>query len=126
MVILPWPSRRVTGSIVMVWVMTSAPMSLGSKTGESRNVQRFTGYQRCERCVKRVGRGRAAGQEDVDLYELVDGADDAQQLGHHDAGNLLLRVCVLNVGAVQNRFRADGIAHRRNIAGDGAVAHGDQ
>jgi hypothetical protein len=47
-------------------------------------------------------------------------------LRHDDAGNLLLAVGVLNVGAVENGFRADGIAHGGHIAGDGAVAHGDE
>jgi len=56
----------------------------------------------------------------------VDGPDDAQQLRHDDARDLLLAIGVLYVGAIENRFRADGVTHGGDVAGDGAVAHSDE
>src|ERR1035438_2823385 len=98
----------------------------GSKTGESRNIQRFTGNQRGERRVESVSRRRAAGQEDVHLDELVDGTHNPEELGHDDARDLLLRGGILNVSAIQNGLRADRVAHRWHIARYRAVAHSDQ
>ena len=73
----------------MVWLIRAiAPKSSSSKAGERRNIQRPAVDQRGERGVKCVGRGRTAGQKDVHLHKFVNGPHDAQQLGHHDAGNL--------------------------------------
>jgi gamma-glutamylcyclotransferase (GGCT)/AIG2-like uncharacterized protein YtfP len=76
--------------------------------------------------VNGIGGRRAAGQKDVHRHKLVKGAHHLEQLGHHDAGNLRLRVGVLDVGPVENRLGAEGIAHGRHVARDRAVAQGDQ
>src|ERR1700677_2179445 len=101
-------------------------MSSGSESCEGWNVQRRAGYKCGERGVESVGGGRAAGEEYVHFDELVDGANDAQQLRHDDARDLLLRGSVLNIGAVENGFRAEWVARGRHIAGDGAIAHGHE
>src|SRR5260370_12893854 len=129
MVILPWPSRRVTGSMVIVWGMISSldqARFLCSEAGECRDMERPAGYERNERGMKCVGRGWASGKEHVHLDELVDGPDDLEKFGHDDAGNLRLRADVLNVGAMQDCVRPDGIAHGWDVARNRAVTHGYQ
>src|SRR5579863_10533808 len=76
--------------------------------------------------MRRVGRGRATGQEDIDLDEFVNGTNLVQQPGNHDAGNLRLSRYVLDVGSVEDRRGADGIAHGGHVTRHGAVAHGHQ
>ncbi len=83
------------------------PWGSGSKAGEGRNIQRLTGDQRRQRCVECIGRWRAAGKEDIHLHKFVDRSYDLQQLGHHDAGNLLLYGCVFDVGAIENSLRPE-------------------
>ena len=67
-----------------------------------RGLRRAAGEQVVEQRVDEVSRGRAAGQEDVDLDDLVHRRGHGQQRRDDLAGQLRSERGVLDVGAVQH------------------------
>ena len=66
--ILAWPSMRVTGSMTMRWPMACVPLAVLEAVLEVRGA---AGHELGEHEVDEVGRGRAAGEEDVHRHHLV-------------------------------------------------------
>src|SRR5665811_1849877 len=84
-----------------------------------------TGQQVIEQVVDEVGRGRAAGQEDVDRDHEVDWPRHRQEFRDHPRRDLRVDGDVLQVRAIQQRLNADGVAHARDVGCHGAVPEGD-
>src|SRR4029453_17345579 len=120
MVILAWPSIRVTGSMTISRATAFASGS-GAEAGDVRGVRHAPLQQLVERVVDEVGRGWAAGQEHVHLDGPVDGQGGRQQLRHDLRGQLRVVGDVLQIRPLQQRPGADRVAHAGDVGGDGAV-----
>src|SRR4029450_5326024 len=81
MVILAWPSIRVTGSMTISRATAFASRS-GAEAGNVRGVRHAPLQQLVDGEPDEVGRGRAAGQEHVHLDHPVHGQRGRQQPGH--------------------------------------------
>src|SRR5215216_816320 len=103
MVILAWPSIRVTGSMTISRAKAGLPPGSGAEAGDVCGVRHAPLQQLVERVVDEVGRGWAAGQEQVDLDDPVDGQGPLQQLGHDLGRQLGVVGGVLQIGALQQR-----------------------
>src|SRR5450830_690595 len=122
MVILEWPSMRVTGSMTMVrriWLPSATEPGPG-------HVRDATGQQVIEQGVDEVGRWRAARQEDVDLHHPVDRRRSRQELRHDVRRYVRVQRHVLQVGPIQQGRDADRVSHARHVGGDGTVAERDE
>src|SRR5918993_1749760 len=120
MVILACPSIRVTGSMTISRATALASGS-GAEAGAGDGVRHAPLQQLSERVVDEVGRGWAAGQEDIDLDGPVDGQGLRQQPGHDLGRQLGVVGDVLEIGALQQRPGADRVAHAGDVAGDRTV-----
>src|SRR5215217_7839035 len=72
MVILAWPSIRVTGSMTISRATAGPPSRSGAEAGDARGVRHPPLQQLGDGEPDEVGRGRAAGQEHVDGNDAVD------------------------------------------------------
>src|SRR4029450_12586473 len=120
MVILAWPSIRVTGSMTISRATALASGS-GAEAGAVRGVRHPPLQQLVQRVIDEVGRRWAAGQEHIHLDDPVDGQGGRKQPGHYMGGQLGVVGGVLQIGALQQRERADRVAHAGDVRGDGAV-----
>ena len=123
-VILPWPSRRVTGSIKMVRDIV-IPLSR-SKPGQAGYIRHSVCQQLRQHRVERVRRRRTTGQKQINAHKLMYRPHFVQQLGNDHKRRLLLQVGIFKIGSTQHRIRTKRIAHGRDIPGDSAVSHRDQ
>src|SRR3974390_1124302 len=109
----------------MVMVLPMNP-SLGPNPRECSDVRGAPGKKFSENGEDGVGGRRAAGNINVHRNDFVDGTRVFQQLGQTFRGILLLGRGSFLVGAVKESSKGEGVAHRGNVAGDGAIAKGDE
>jgi len=86
----------------------------------------LAGYQRGQRCVKGVGRGRAAGQKDVHRYELVNGPHDLEQLGTTTQGICCWKLAFSMYARSRIASGPMGLRIEGTLPVMAAIAHGDQ
>src|SRR5271157_1109511 len=72
------------------------------------------------------GRRRTARDVKIHLYHFVNGHSVLQQLGHALGGGAGVRVDAFHIDSLEEFLHWDGIAHGRDITGDGAVAQRHQ
>src|SRR5512143_1614404 len=127
MVTLPWPSTRVTGSMVIFLPMVHSSIEFELVI---REVERPALDEGGDGLPDVVGRGRASRQEMVDLDDLVAGIDLVQD----DRQVLVVRDDVLarvdrrhvQVGLLEALLEGNAVAQRRQAAHDGALADRDE
>src|SRR5271166_4049031 len=71
-------------------------------------------------------RGRTSRYEDIHRYELVDRARFRQQSWYHTTRNLLIELCVLDVGTMLDRCDRKPVAHTGNVCGYGTITQRNQ
>src|SRR5437764_1127641 len=110
---------RVTGSITMV--------CRGIFLSEfRRRVGDATFQQIAKDREDEAGGGWAAREEDIDGDEFVHWTRDGEERRNDLAGNLSIERGVLEVGALEDDGGAAIVAHGGDVAGDGAIAEGDE
>ena len=101
----------------------SLGLQFSAEAGAVRGVRHAPLQQLDERAVDEVGRRRAAGQEDVDLDDLVDRHGPRQQLGHDLGTAAAVERDVLEVGALAAAAAGpSGLRMPGTLRGDRAVA----
>src|SRR5215218_1460324 len=125
MVILAWPSIRVTGSMTISRATAFASRS-GAEAGDVRGVRHPPLQQLVDGEPDEIGRGWAAGQEHVHLDGPVDRHRVLQQPGHDLGRQLGVVGGILQIRPLQQRPGTDRIAHAGDVGGDGTVAERHQ
>src|SRR3974377_885178 len=121
MVILAWPSMRLTGSIVMRFIARSLSKlqpEIGFRPAPFQQVRDYSGDG--------LGRWRTTGQGKVDLHKLAKRAGLLKQRRYAVVRNDFPFLRAVDVNALEQLVDRNGIAHGGDVAGNRAVPKRNQ